>query len=100
MLSPPTILEQLDAEPGGHEELRKLDFVLSAGGPLGPAAGNSISQVTRLGQFIGSAEVGINPCFYPNTETWDYFEWLPDYRCEMEYISSEAISDIFECVLP
>ena len=53
MLSPPTILEQLDAEPGGHEELRKLDFVLSAGGPLGPAAGNSISQVTRLGQFIG-----------------------------------------------
>ena len=100
MLSPPTVVEQLEYEPEGKEQAAGLDFLVSAGGPLSPAAGDSLIEVTSLSQFIGSTEIGILPAFMPRREDWSYFEWHPIYEAKMELISTDALGGIYECVLP
>jgi thioester reductase-like protein len=100
MLSPPTVVEQLEYQLGGREQAFRLDFLVSAGGPLSSSAGNSLSQVTNICQFIGSTEIGILPAFMPSREDWSYFEWHPVYEATMELISTDALGGIYECVLP
>jgi len=96
LFSPPTVIEQFLQEPGALQQAARLDFVLSAGGPLSPSAGDSLSKVTDVCQFIGSTEIGIIPALVPLRENWIYFEWHPTYGCQMQLVSE----DIYECVIP
>ncbi len=100
MLSPPTVVEQLEHEPGGKQEAARLSFLVSAGGPLGPSAGNSLAEVTDICQFIGSTEIGTIPVFMPAREDWSYFEWHPIYSVKMEEMSRDTLGGIYEAVLP
>lgn len=82
--SPPTVIEQLLEIPGGFEQAAELDFIMYTGGPLAPAAGDKLSQVTDLCQLYGSTESGTQVTLIPDRKTWQYFEWHPHLINEME----------------
>ncbi|KAI1630502.1 hypothetical protein EDD37DRAFT_672726 [Exophiala viscosa] len=92
---PPAILEQLVRVPAGLEQAAKLDFIMYAGGPLAPFAGDQLSKVTDVGQMYGSTETGIVPCLFPRREHWAWFEWHPAYGVDMQHQGN----DIYEQVL-
>ena len=81
---PPTVIEQLLEIPGGFEQAAKLDFIMYTGGPLAPAAGDKLCQVTDICQLYGSTESGTQITLIPTRETWQYFEWHPHLSNEME----------------
>lgn len=96
MLSPPIVAEQLEQEPYGKLEAARLSFLVSAGGPLWPTAGNSLADVTDICQFMGSTEIGTIPVFLPAREDWSCFEWNPIYDVKMDFISNDALGSIYE----
>ncbi|KAK4994905.1 hypothetical protein LTR66_005174, partial [Elasticomyces elasticus] len=96
LYSPPSVLEQLVQEPDGLELCSKLEFVVFAGGPLAPAAGDKIASVTYIGAMIGSTEIGIIPSIFPARDTWNYFEFHPIFGVDMQHVADGA----YEMVLP
>ena len=91
----PSILEQMCQEPGGLEQAKALDFAIFTGGPLAPAAGDALSQVTDLCQIYGSTETGVTPALVPLPQNWAYLEFNPCYNHVME----EVADGQFEMVL-
>lgn len=92
---PPVIAEQLLQVPEGIDQAKDLDFLLYAGGPLSPSAGEPLSQVTDLCQFYGSTETGPVQAFVPLRENWAYLELHPLYEADMQ----PADDDAYEMVL-
>ncbi|KAJ2992582.1 hypothetical protein NUW58_g824 [Xylaria curta] len=74
---PPSILEDLSKSPSNLERIRNLDFVAYGGGALSKAAGDLISRVTTLHNFIGFTEASAPPRFVMDPEDWNYFEFHP-----------------------
>lgn len=80
VFTPPTVVEELLDTSEGLNQIARMEFVMYGGGPLAPAAGDRISEVTCLTSAIGSTEAGIIPARVPTKEDWSYFEWHPDYE--------------------
>ncbi|KAI4143444.1 MAG: hypothetical protein LQ340_006997 [Diploschistes diacapsis] len=96
MSVPPSLLEELAAEP---ENLSKLDAVKAiwyGGGPLAHEAGESIRQHTTLGSILGSTEVGMYPFYDRASEDFDYFLFHPDLK-GLEF--REAGNGLYELVI-
>ncbi|KAI1121295.1 male sterility protein-domain-containing protein [Nemania abortiva] len=74
---PPSVLEDLAKSPSGIERLRDLDFVVYGGGALSQSAGDNISRITTLHNFIGFTEASAPPRFAMDPEDWNYFEFHP-----------------------
>ena len=81
-LLPPSVAEQLLHEPNGLECVKSLDIFCYAGGPLSPATGDAISEVTSLCQFYGSTEVGQIRQLVPRREDWSHMEFHPNAKIE------------------
>ncbi|OAA57976.1 Male sterility, NAD-binding protein [Niveomyces insectorum RCEF 264] len=81
---PPAIIEQLVDQPGGFEQVAKLDWIMYTGGPLAPAVGDRICRVTNVCQLYGSTETGPHLSLVPLPKNWSYFEWHPAYENEMD----------------
>ncbi|KAK4693659.1 hypothetical protein P7C71_g3783, partial [Lecanoromycetidae sp. Uapishka_2] len=96
VFTPPTVVEELLETPEGLSQIARTEFVMYGGGPLAPAAGDRISQVTCLTSAIGSTEAGIIPARVPTREDWSYFEWHPDYEVDMVHVHT----DIYELTIP
>ena len=95
LFCPPTIFEQLVAEPEGLEQAKQLDFLLYAGGPLSERTGDLLSQVTDVCQFYGSTETGAVPALVPRRNDWASLEWHPAFGVDMQ----PAEDDAYEFVL-
>ncbi|KAI0186100.1 hypothetical protein EV127DRAFT_463436 [Xylaria flabelliformis] len=74
---PPSILEDLSKSPANLEELRKLKFVAYGGGALSKSAGDKLSRITTLHNFIGFTEASAPPRYVMEPDVWDYFEFHP-----------------------
>ncbi|KAI9808850.1 MAG: putative NRPS-like protein biosynthetic cluster [Pycnora praestabilis] len=96
IFAPPTVVEQLMHEPEGVGQAASLEFVIFAGGPMSPSTGDALAKVTNVGQYIGSTEIGIIPSILQGQDTWNYFEWHPAFRCDMQHVAE----DIYELVIP
>ncbi|KAI1615931.1 hypothetical protein EDD36DRAFT_402912 [Exophiala viscosa] len=96
LMTPPTPIEQLLNESGGSELAGRMDFVLYGGGPLSPSVGNRLRKVTKVAQLIGSTELGMVPLLFPGQDTWNFFEWHPNYKLEMQRLED----NIYEMVVP
>lgn len=94
IFAPPVILEQLMLEPKGIEQIRQLDFLLYAGGPLTPSTGHAISKVTSLCSSYGTTETGTVTGLFPSQDDWGYLEWHPDYGVDMQL----AVDGAYELV--
>ncbi|PYI09495.1 acetyl-CoA synthetase-like protein [Aspergillus sclerotiicarbonarius CBS 121057] len=92
--APPSIIEQWALEPNADEQAKGLDFVLYGGGPLAPAIGNRLRQVTDVCQMYGSLEMGQIQMLVPQGE-WEYLEPNPYEECDMQ----EAQEGLYEMVL-
>ena len=89
-LLPPTIAEQLLHEPDGRECFRQLDIFCFAGGPLSPATGDAISQLTMISQFYGSTELSQVRQLVPRPADWSYMEFHPLAKLEFQPFDDES----------
>ena len=94
-LLPPSVAEQLLHEPNGLRIFQQLDIFCYAGGPLSPATGDKISEVTMVCQFYGSTEVGQVRQLVPKREEWSYMEFHPNAKIELQ----QSIDDAYELVV-
>ncbi|KAH9983958.1 hypothetical protein F4779DRAFT_612381, partial [Xylariaceae sp. FL0662B] len=92
---PPMILVDLAKDPEHLENLGRLKFVASAGGPLPQDTGDLISTKTRLINCIGSTECGILPIQLCDPEDWQYMRLNPVTGLEYRYVSE----DLYEAVI-
>ena len=94
---PPSVAEQLLAEPNGIDFFKNLDIFLYTGAPFSPEAGEKLSKVTHLCPLYGSTEAFQVPQLQPEPEDWAWMEWNPCFKLEMQPSSDEE--GIFELVL-
>ncbi|KAK5147071.1 hypothetical protein LTR04_000921 [Oleoguttula sp. CCFEE 6159] len=92
----PSILEQIVQEDGGLRMAGNLDFVIYTGGPLSPAAGDTLSKVTDVCQLYGQSETGVIAALVPRREDWAFFEFQPAYGHTMELVGDEEYEMIIE----
>lgn len=57
--------------------VKGLEFVAYGGGPLSKSAGDRLSSVTILHNFIGFTENSAPPRYVMEPEDWNYFEFHP-----------------------
>lgn len=87
-LFPPSILEDLAANPDSMHALSKLKRVYFGGGPLSPEVGRKVSKCTQLVSFLGMTEGGFVLSFLPENGDWSYFEWSPTFGIKMEHVEN------------
>ena len=92
---PPLIVEQLMQEPKAFDQMRQLEFILYAGGPLTSSTGDAISKITNLGSSYGATETRAITGLFPLQDDWAYLEWHPAYAVDMQ----PAIDGTYELVL-
>ncbi|KAF2651929.1 acetyl-CoA synthetase-like protein [Lophiostoma macrostomum CBS 122681] len=94
---PPSICEQLLAEPNGIDFFKGLDFLCYTGAPFSPAAGAKLSTVTELCPLYGSTETFQVPQLAPRApaEDWAWMEWNPHVKLEMRpYMDEDATYEL------
>ena len=95
VFSPPSIFEHLVQDPEALQQVKNLEFLMYAGGPLSDPAGNLLSQMTDVCQFYGQTETGPAQALVPLRADWAYLEWHPLYGAHME----PSVDDAYEMVL-
>lgn len=81
---PPSTVADLYNEPDGPNLLKSLSILCYAGGPLPEAIGNELIQHVTLCQFYGSTETGQIRQLVPKKEDWQYLEFHPAERIDLE----------------
>ena len=92
---PPTIASELYSEPNSAELLKRLDVICYAGGPLAESIGNELTKYVTLCQLYGCTEIGPIQQLLPQKEHWQYLEFHPDSKADMQ----EADDDAYEVVI-
>lgn len=87
---PPSIAEQVIKEAESMDLFRDLDFVSYAGAPFSTQVGNKLVQVTNLISLYGTTEALGVAQLVPPTEAWDYMEWNPNIKHEMQPCDDDA----------
>ncbi|XHF98585.1 hypothetical protein AWENTII_002133 [Aspergillus wentii] len=87
-LFPPSILEDLAANPESVQALSKLKRVYFGGGPLSPDVGRKVSECTQLVSFLGMTEGGFVLSLLPENGDWSFFEWSPTFGIKMEHVEN------------
>ncbi|KAI0384999.1 acetyl-CoA synthetase-like protein [Hypomontagnella monticulosa] len=99
MILVPSIMEQLLQEPNGLDIFKGLDFVAYSGAPSSPAIGDSLSKVVKFVSPFGSTEIVTIPELELPREDWEWHEFNPNFRHELQdYDSVEGLT-ICELVL-
>ncbi|PTB36202.1 hypothetical protein M441DRAFT_93312 [Trichoderma asperellum CBS 433.97] len=73
---PPSVLEEI-SRTESLSGAKGLEFVAYGGGPLSKSAGDRLSKVTILHNFIGFTENSAPPRYVMEPEDWNYFEFHP-----------------------
>ncbi|KAK1252094.1 hypothetical protein MKX08_003281 [Trichoderma sp. CBMAI-0020] len=73
---PPSVLEEI-SRTEALSGVKGLEFVAYGGGPLSKSAGDRLSSVTILHNFIGFTENSAPPRYVMEPEDWNYFEFHP-----------------------
>lgn len=81
---PPSIIEQLFHVDGSDEIFKTLEILVFTGGPLSKAIGDHICKFTRVAQQYGSTEMGSIRQLLPAREDWQWIEFHPSERLEMQ----------------
>lgn len=73
---PPSVLEEI-SRTESLSGVKGLEFVAYGGGPLSKSAGDRLSSITILHNFIGFTENSAPPRYVMEPEDWNYFEFHP-----------------------
>lgn len=73
---PPSVLEEI-SRTESLSGVKGLEFVAYGGGPLSKSAGDRLTSVTILHNFIGFTENSAPPRYVMEPEDWNYFEFHP-----------------------
>lgn len=93
----PAIIEQLLHDQRGDDFLKSLEFVTCAGAPLPGKVGDQVARIVRLCNFIGSTETFPLPELEKAPEDWQYHEFNPYLKHEMQLYDESART--FELVI-
>ncbi|KAL8811781.1 MAG: hypothetical protein Q9200_001513, partial [Gallowayella weberi] len=92
----PSILEEMSQSQDSLDRLRRLKMVGFGGGPLAKAAGDKISQYTKITNIMGSSECSFMPTYASTPEDWLSFHYNP----ELQGIRFEQVDDeLYEQVI-
>ncbi|KAI9702666.1 MAG: putative secondary metabolism biosynthetic enzyme [Bogoriella megaspora] len=86
LYAPPSIIENLVQMPGAMDLVKRIEHVIYAGGPLGKSCGDTLSEYTKLSSIYGSTETATVACVVPRREDWQYLEFHPIWKPDMEAI--------------
>lgn len=73
---PPSVLEEI-SRTESLSGVKDLKFVAYGGGPLSKSAGDRLSSITILHNFIGFTENSAPPRYVMEPKDWNYFEFHP-----------------------
>ncbi|OAX38467.1 putative aminoadipate reductase [Rhizopogon vinicolor AM-OR11-026] len=80
----PTFLEQWTLSPKAVDNLKALEYVAFAGGPLAPKMGNALVDAgVKLCSTYGTTEIGGLTCFIRNDaekKLWDWARFSPIFK--------------------
>jgi hypothetical protein len=54
-----------------------MDYIMFGGGSLSKSAGDKLTRITTVHNFIGFTEASAPPRFVMDPEDWNYFEFHP-----------------------
>lgn len=93
-LAPPTIVE-IARNPEYLENVSRLEYISSGGGPVPKAIGDIITTRTRLFQGMGSTECGIFPVQIPEDPAdWPYIHVSPFLGQEYRPVSDDLYEQV------
>ncbi|KAI5860467.1 putative NRPS-like enzyme [Durotheca rogersii] len=78
-LGAPSLYEELSQDRESLKRISRLQYIVASGAPLSNAAGNLISQHTRVISNLGSTETACLQRLAPSVEDWAYFYWHPTH---------------------
>ncbi|KAJ5172515.1 hypothetical protein N7492_005108 [Penicillium capsulatum] len=94
---PPSIIEQWLSDPAAFEQAENLEFVLYSGGPLAPAVGSRLDEITDVCQMYGSIEMGQVQMLVPQAGEWQYLEINPAEECDMQEVDEGVYEMVLHC---
>ena len=83
---PPSVIEDLLAEPTYRENISTLDCVMYGGGPLSKQAGDCLAQMTSIVCLMGSTETMLLPTEVADRTSWQYFGFSPCMGGEFRHL--------------
>ncbi|KAM3075334.1 hypothetical protein ACMFMG_007227 [Clarireedia jacksonii] len=92
---PPAILVEISKVPEHLDNLSRLSYMCTGGGPLPKSIGDLISSRTHLFVGFGSTEMGPFPSGIPSREDWDYFDFSAAFGVDMRLFTD----DLYELVV-
>ena len=94
--APPSLVEQIAAMAGGMELLAQLEFISYAGGPLArPCGDRLVKHGVKVCTVFGATETGPLKLLIPQPEDWAFFEFHPDWHCDMQNIVDGAYELVY-----
>ena len=72
---PPSLVVDLYRNPNHHENVRSLDCLLYAGGPLPDEVGSGMCHMTELTMVVGATEYPLSPLEPVKPEYWQYVKF-------------------------
>ncbi|KAH8704314.1 hypothetical protein GQ44DRAFT_692722 [Phaeosphaeriaceae sp. PMI808] len=97
LLIVPSILQAIMDLPNGKglEALRKLDCVITGGGPLSKGTGDElVKERVKLMSGYGSTELGSLGVLRPSLDRdWDFFRLRQDRMCSVEEVHNSNMED-------
>ncbi|KAL8965284.1 MAG: hypothetical protein Q9183_003931, partial [Haloplaca sp. 2 TL-2023] len=72
---PPSLVVDLQQDSDYHDQIRSLDSLVYAGGPLPDRTGHEVSQLTKLTMLVGSTEYPLAPLEPVNAQDWQYVKF-------------------------
>ncbi|KAF7185694.1 Non-canonical non-ribosomal peptide synthetase FUB8 [Pseudocercospora fuligena] len=94
-LTMPRVLIEVAKSESAMQEIRKMDFVLWAGGHIPKSVGDSISKLTRLASSWGTTESGSHVLHLNRPEDWEYNHFSPTYN-HLRFTSADDAGTLFE----
>ncbi|PQE32867.1 NRPS-like enzyme protein [Rutstroemia sp. NJR-2017a WRK4] len=86
---PPAILVEMTKVPEYFENLGRVNYMCTGGGPLLKSIGHLISSRTHLCVAFGSTEMGPFLTSLPSREDWDYFDFSAAFGVDMRPFTDE-----------
>ena len=92
---PPSIVVDIVNHTEYCQNIKSLDYLIYAGGPLPRETGDAVSKWTKVLQLSGSTEIGLPATELCEDEDWEYFSYSPFMGFEFRQVEGSEYYEQF-----